>query len=189
MLNRSTAIASRATVLILLTFSAVSAQAGGSGMDIVAMGGGVIKDAEFVGGQPRDMTFSFFVGFDKHNVLDGGFQYKIVVPGRGNTHGVSTQITQLSYGSDDCPWVQMDGVMTFRAYWQEKPRNVKKIEYFSIKAWDCDGLHGPDSVQTWVWRADPNNPPTEPNPAYPFPRNGQNLDGRTELTGGNITIR
>jgi len=189
MLNRLTAMASRAAAFILLTVAAVSAEAGGSGVDVVAMGGGVIKDAEFVSGDPRDITFSFFVGFDKHDVLDGAFQYKIVVPGKGNTHGVSTQITDSYDGSDDCPWVQMDGTMKFRAYWQDKPRNVKRIEYFSIKAWDCDGLYKPDSVQIWVWREDPNNPPTDPDENYPFPRNGQILDGRTELSGGNIMIR
>ena len=189
MLNKLTAMASRAAAFILLTVAAVSAEAGGSGVDVVAMGGGVIKDAEFVSGEPRDITFSFFVGFDKHDVLDGEFQYKIVVPGKGNTHGVSTHITNFYDGSDDCPWVQMDGTMKFRAHWQDKPRNVKRIEYFSIKAWDCDDLYKPDSVQIWVWREDPNNPPTDPDENYPFPRNGQILDGRTELFGGNIMIR
>jgi hypothetical protein len=189
MWNRAGTITSRAAVSILLTVAAISAEAGGRGTDIVAMGGGYINGAEFVSGTPRDITFSFFVGFDRHNALDGAFQYKIVVPGEGNTHGVSTQLTEFAYGADDCPWVQMHGAMKFRAYWQEKPRNEKRVEYFSIKVWDCDSLSMPDSVQIWVWREDPNNPPPEPPEGYPFPRNGQTLDGRTELTGGNIMVR
>lgn len=185
MLKTLAATASRVIVLILLTVLAVSVEAGGRGVDVVAMGGGIIKDAQFVEGNPRNITFSFFIGFDKHDALDGSFQYKIVVPGEGNTSGISTQITDYHDGADDCPWVQMDGTMKFRAYWQDKPRKDKRIEYFSIKAWDCDDLNEPDSVQIWVWRNDPDNPP----PAGSAPRGGQTLDGRTELFGGDVMIR
>jgi hypothetical protein len=76
MFNRLAVIATGAAMSILVVIVAFPAQAGGPGSDIVAMGGGYIEEAEFVQGGPRDVTFSFFVGFDRHNEVKGAFQYK-----------------------------------------------------------------------------------------------------------------
>jgi hypothetical protein len=181
MFNRLAVIATGAAMSILVVIVAFPAQAGGPGSDIVAMGGGYIEEAEFVQGGPRDVTFSFFVGFDRHNEVKGAFQYKDVVPGDGATVGFSTHITVFEDGADTCPWVQMDGTMTFHGHWAKKP---SRGEYFRIKAWDCEGLGLPDSVQIWVWRKE-NQGQVPPGKA----RMAQWLDGRTELTGGNVIIR
>ena len=174
MLTRLAVKMSCVAISTLVTVAAVSAQAGDPGMVVVANGGGHIKDAVFVQGAPRDATFSFHLGFNKQDEPKGSFQYKIVVPGKGTTHGVSTQITNYFYGADDCPWVQMDGTMTFHAHWAAKP---SRGEYFSIKTWDCDGLDAADSVQFWIWRSNHSA------------RGGQTLAHRTDLSGGNVRIR
>ena len=112
MLSRIAIILSLAVMSFVVPGAVGTADAGDPGMVVVAMGGGSLQDASFKSGSTGDATFSFMVGFDKHDNLKGSFHMKRVFPAAGgNTGGVraiaSTEITEWTAGEEPCPWVEM----------------------------------------------------------------------------------
>lgn len=124
--------------LMLFTLAATIAIADedDKGMTVVAAGGGSAEDVLFQNGQVGDTTFSFFAGYDKNGDLKGSFFAKRVFQGEVTRTTISTEITDLEVGQDDCVWMRMEGIATFKARWisGRSPDNT-----FTLEAWDCDG--------------------------------------------------
>jgi len=168
-----------AMVSLLLVGAAVPAIAGDPGMVVLATGGGSIDDALFNPYVPTeaDATFSLHAGYDKNGELKGHFSFKRVYPGVGVRAVISSEITELEWGFDECPWVEMSGVMTLHATWVNKPI---RPEYFTVRAWDCEGV---DDSRDFIWFA------TYRDQARTDMRPALTLFEPAELSGGNIMIR
>ena len=175
MLSRAVTLVSLVVMFFLVAGAPMRAEAGNRGMVVVAMGGGSIEDALFDSNQTGDATFSFFTGYDKRGKLKGSFFFKRVYPGEGVRAVVSTEITYLDWGADECPWVYIEGLMTLHAYWANKPI---RGENFAVKAWDCDGI---DAVSDMIWFGVYRQDYSE--------RPALTLFEATDLASGNIMIR
>lgn len=152
MVNRLTVMTSRAALIILLAFAAVSAQAGDPGMVVVAMGGGSVEGAISTTENPVafDATFSFHFGYNKYGEFKGSFHFKRVFIGSGVRAVMSTEVTDYERAFDDvagCDWVRLSGTMTLHKTWGDRKPN--RGEYFAVEAWDCEGAEGmPDMI--WI---------------------------------------
>lgn len=166
-------------VTLLAAGVAASAGAGDSGMVVLAMGGGAIRDALFNPNSPieDDATFSLHAGYDRNGEFKGHFSFKRVFPGQGVRAVISSEITELDWGFDECPWILMSGVMTLHATWVNHPI---RPEYFTVQAWDCDGV---DDAPDMIWFA------TYRDEARTNMRPALTLVEPAELTGGSIMIR
>lgn len=178
MFNRLVTSLGLAAVCCLAAGAAATAVAGDPGMVVLAMGGGSIRDALFNPYAPieADATFSLYAGYDKHGNFKGHFSFKRVYPGSGVRAVISSEITELEWGFDECPWVRMSGEMTLHATWVNKPI---RPEYFTVQAWDCEGVVDlPDMIWFGTYRDEAR---TNVRPAL-------TLVEPTEISGGSIMI-
>ncbi len=164
---------------LLALGAAASTTAGDPGTVVLVFGGGVIRDALFNPYTPieDDATFSLHAGYDKNGDLKGHFSFKRVFPGQGVRAVISSEITELDWGFDECPWVAVSGVMTLHATWTNKPI---RPEYFTVQAWDCEGV---DDAPDLIWFA------TYRDEARTNMRPALTLAEPAELSGGSIVIR
>ncbi len=189
MLGRIAIILSLAVMSFVVPGAVGTADAGDQGMVVVAMGGGSLQDVSFKSGSTGDATFSFMVGFDKHDNLKGSFHMKRVYPASQSSTGgvraiISTEITGYDYGVDPCPWIEMTGIGMHEANWSRTkppPRHPYPDHPFIVRAYDCDG---DDELPDMIWFS----------VMYPYPdddkeRPALTLQEDTELTKGNIMVR
>jgi len=164
---------------LLAAAAAATATAGEPGMVVLVSGGGAIRDALFNPNTPieSDATFSLHAGYDKDGKLKGHFTFKRVFPGQGVRAVISSEVTELDWGFDECPWVAMSGVITLHATWVSAPI---RPEYFTLQAWDCDGV---DDAPDRIWFA------TYRDEALTNMRPALTLAEPAEISGGGITIR
>lgn len=179
-------IAMRGMVLAFLTVGLpMTAEAKENGAVPVGAGGGAIRGALFNSGE-GDATFSFFAGYDRHGEPTGSFMIKRKYPGQGVRAVISTAVTDVELGFDDCPYVAMSGRTALHAWWVDYPQ--ERREYFFLQAWDCDGIdHLADKVWFGVYRQlDPldDRPQFTLDSVSPYP--GDYVPA--ELTHGNINI-
>ncbi|MGD2128168.1 MAG: hypothetical protein PVJ33_16415 [Lysobacterales bacterium] len=179
MFNRIVTGLALAATCCLAAGAATTAVAGDPGMVVLAMGGGSIDDALFNPNSPiaAEATFSLHAGYDKHGEFKGHFSFKRVYPGHGVRAVISSEITEMDWGFDECSWVRMSGEMTLHATWVNQPI---RPEYFTVEAWDCDGVPGASDM---IWFG------TYRDEARTNMRPALTLVESAELSGGNIMIR
>jgi hypothetical protein len=111
------------------------------GAVMVGVGGGYIEDALFQNGNEYDATFSFFAGLDKWGNVRGSLVFKRINKSGKPGVVISTEITDLQVTQDVCPWIHMEGIAKFKAYWnpQSVPgRRPLRDHTFTLDAFDCD---------------------------------------------------
>jgi len=168
-----------AVASLLVAGTTVPAIAGDPGMVVLAMGGGSIEGALFNPNAPleADATFSLVAGYDNNGRLKGHFAFKRVYPGQGVRAVISSEITELAWGFDECPWLDMSGVMTLHATWVNKPI---RPQYFTVRAWDCEGV---GDALDMIWFA------TYRDEAHTNVRPALTLAEPADVSRGNIMIR
>lgn len=147
----------RYLAVLVITFASTASIAvgGNEGVTVLGMGGGSIEEATFVSGVQKEVTFSFFAGFDNQGNPQGSFHFR-----SGSQNGkvdvvLSTEITDIQAEpadeENDCAAIKMTGIAKFVPRWKtEPPRNPRQAQLFTLIVQDCDS-YSDEPVTDMIW--------------------------------------